>query len=339
MLNALAFVAMFVIGGLSGIFMASTAGRHAHPRHLLHRRPHPLRAVRRHRCSASSPAIYFWYPKMFGRMMNETLGKIHWCAHVRLLQLRLLPDAHPGHGRHAAAHLRLHAVHAPEGPAADEPVHDDRAVRARARRRSSSSLNFFLSMRRGQARGPEPLAREHARVADDVAAARTRTSPGACRPSTAGPYEYSVPGPRLRLLAAERARRGRRPRSAWLRRPLRTTGAATRARGLHRFAVFTRRARRCCLIVAGGLVTSTESGLSVPDWPTTYGQNMFTFPVSKWVGGIRYEHVHRLVASGVGLLTVVLAVLAGAPGAAALGPPPRLRRARARSSPRESSAG
>jgi cytochrome c oxidase assembly protein subunit 15 len=64
------------------------------------------------------------------------------------------------------------------------------------------------------------------------------------------------------------------------------------------------------LVIAGGLVTSTGSGLSVPDWPTTYGQNMFTFPPSKWVGGIRFEHSHRLIAASVGLLTVVLAVWA-----------------------------
>jgi heme a synthase len=62
------------------------------------------------------------------------------------------------------------------------------------------------------------------------------------------------------------------------------------------------------LILAGSFVTSTESGLSVPDWPTTYGQNMFTFPPSKMVGGIFYEHGHRLIASGVGLLTLGLAV-------------------------------
>jgi cytochrome c oxidase assembly protein subunit 15 len=61
------------------------------------------------------------------------------------------------------------------------------------------------------------------------------------------------------------------------------------------------------LIAAGGMVTSTGSGLSVPDWPTSYGWNMFTFPVDKWVGGIRYEHSHRLVASTVGFLTIVLA--------------------------------
>lgn len=77
--------------------------------------------------------------------------------------------------------------------------------------------------------------------------------------------------------------------------------------GLHRFALFT----ACCtafLIFVGGLVTSTESGLSVPDWPTTYGWNMFAFPFSKWVGGIFFEHSHRLFASFVGFLTVVLAV-------------------------------
>lgn len=62
------------------------------------------------------------------------------------------------------------------------------------------------------------------------------------------------------------------------------------------------------LIFAGGLVTSTESGLSVPDWPTTYGYSMFTFPLSKMVGGIRYEHTHRLIASTVGFLIVVLAI-------------------------------
>jgi heme a synthase len=77
--------------------------------------------------------------------------------------------------------------------------------------------------------------------------------------------------------------------------------------GLHRFAVVTA-AATVLLIAAGGLVTSTESGLSVPDWPTTYGQNMFTFPISKWVGGIRFEHAHRLIASTVGILTIVLAV-------------------------------
>ena len=73
----------------------------------------------------------------------------------------------------------------------------------------------------------------------------------------------------------------------------------------HRFAKFVA-ACTAMLILAGSLVTSHEAGLSVPDWPTTYGWNMFTFPPSMWVGNIFYEHGHRLVASAVGLLTIVM---------------------------------
>ncbi|HEX8372658.1 MAG TPA: COX15/CtaA family protein [Chthoniobacterales bacterium] len=62
------------------------------------------------------------------------------------------------------------------------------------------------------------------------------------------------------------------------------------------------------LIFSGGLVTSKGVGMAVPDWPTTYGYNMFLFPYSKWVGGIFHEHLHRLIASVVGLLTVILCV-------------------------------
>ncbi|MCI0705902.1 MAG: COX15/CtaA family protein [Ignavibacteriae bacterium] len=73
-------------------------------------------------------------------------------------------------------------------------------------------------------------------------------------------------------------------------------------KGLHWFAVFT----AVCtlfLIVVGGLVTSTGSGLAVPDWPLSYGQVM-----PPMVGGIFYEHGHRMVATTVGFLTIILAV-------------------------------
>jgi len=49
------------------------------------------------------------------------------------------------------------------------------------------------------------------------------------------------------------------------------------------------------VIGLGGLVTSHEAGMSVPDWPNTYGYNLFLFPISKWVGGVFYEHTHRLL--------------------------------------------
>lgn len=62
------------------------------------------------------------------------------------------------------------------------------------------------------------------------------------------------------------------------------------------------------LLAMGGLVTSHGVGLAVPDWPNTFGYNLFLFPIDRWVGGVFYEHVHRLWASGVGMLTIVLAV-------------------------------
>ena len=76
---------------------------------------------------------------------------------------------------------------------------------------------------------------------------------------------------------------------------------------LHRFAKFLV-ACTVLLILAGSLVTSHDAGLSVPDWPTSYGWNMFTFPPSMWVANVFYEHGHRLIASSVGFLTIVMAL-------------------------------
>jgi len=71
---------------------------------------------------------------------------------------------------------------------------------------------------------------------------------------------------------------------------------------VHRFAIFV-----VCwtilLLIAGALVTSNEAALSVPDWPLSYGT--LTPPM---VGGIRYEHSHRVIAGVLGLLSIVLAV-------------------------------
>jgi len=75
-------------------------------------------------------------------------------------------------------------------------------------------------------------------------------------------------------------------------------------RGLHRFAIFTACAT-LVLIVAGALVTSNDAGLSVPDWPTSFGSY---YKIPHMVGGVQYEHGHRMVAEFVGLLTIILAV-------------------------------
>ncbi len=76
---------------------------------------------------------------------------------------------------------------------------------------------------------------------------------------------------------------------------------------LSRFAVLTA-AATLFLVGLGGVVTSKGVGMAVPDWPNTFGENMFFFPFSKWIGGVFYEHSHRLVASVVGLLTTILAL-------------------------------
>ena len=71
---------------------------------------------------------------------------------------------------------------------------------------------------------------------------------------------------------------------------------------LHRYAVLW---SLCTLflVVAGGLVTSNDAGLSVPDWPLSYGTLM-----PPMEGNIFYEHGHRMVATTVGLLTIVMAI-------------------------------
>ena len=74
------------------------------------------------------------------------------------------------------------------------------------------------------------------------------------------------------------------------------------SRPLHRYAVVL----AVCtlfLVVAGASVTSHQAGLSVPDWPLSYGQVM-----PPMVGGVKWEHGHRMVATFVGMLTVGLAI-------------------------------
>jgi cytochrome c oxidase assembly protein subunit 15 len=60
-----------------------------------------------------------------------------------------------------------------------------------------------------------------------------------------------------------------------------------------------------CLIIAGALVTSNDAGLSVPDWPTSFGS---LYKIPRMVGGVRFEHTHRMVAEFVGLLTIIIAI-------------------------------
>ena len=77
-------------------------------------------------------------------------------------------------------------------------------------------------------------------------------------------------------------------------------------RWLFRYAVLTALCT-LALVCLGGLVTSKGVGMAVPDWPTSYGYNMFALPITTWfTDGIFHEHTHRLVATWVGILVVAL---------------------------------
>lgn len=96
----------------------------------------------------------------------------------------------------------------------------------------------------------------------------------------------------LGALAARRPEAAPLPAAAWTGRFARVAVVAT-----------------LLLLAAGGLVTSHDAGLAVPDWPNTFGSNMFLFPLERMTGGIYYEHAHRLFGALVGLTTVTFAGL------------------------------
>ena len=81
------------------------------------------------------------------------------------------------------------------------------------------------------------------------------------------------------------------------------SAATKRSRWLHGYAVFVA-CMTFLLIFAGALVTSNDAGLSVPDWPTSFG----SFKIPKMVGGVMFEDGHRMIAGAVAALTLILAL-------------------------------
>lgn len=125
--------------------------------------------------------------------------------------------------------------------------------------------------------------------------------PGASKQSVFGPIpvwqEQSEPGKSHKIGASP-------GRSKILNSP-----STPYNRALHIFAVSVALAS-FLLIVAGALVTSHDAGLSVPDWPTSFGRSPASYSYFQvpLVGGVRYEHGHRIFAEFIGMLTIVLAV-------------------------------
>ena len=202
MLNALAFVSMFVIGGLSRHLHGLDAGRHLHPRHLLHRRPHPLRGLRRQSIFGVFAGIYYWFPKMFGRMMNDDARQPALLADVHLLQLTFFPMHILGVGGH------MRRIYNPTQYEFLQPLQHWNvfitisAIVPGARRRSPSSSTSSgacsPARRRRRTRGTRTRSSGRRRRRR-----RTELRGHAARRCTAGPYEYSSPEVEGRLPAAD----------------------------------------------------------------------------------------------------------------------------------------
>ena len=117
MLFALGLVFTFGIGGLTGLFLADVAAdMYLHDTYFVVGHFHLIMAAAL--LLASFAAIYFWFPKMFGRMMNERLGKLHFWPTFVLVNAVFMRAAAARVGGHAAAALRSVGVRVPAPPAA-----------------------------------------------------------------------------------------------------------------------------------------------------------------------------------------------------------------------------
>ena len=211
MLFALGFIALFTIGGLSGIFLATfpidwqaqdTYFVVAHLHYVLFGGS----------MFGIFAGLYYWWPKMFGRKLDETLGKLALLAALHRLQPRVLPAAPARARRDAAADLHVQPRVLGDG----QPDLDDRLLRDGGRDPRLRRERDLDEAARGRPGRERPVARRHARVVHDLAAAAAQLRQGSVRDERAaaagpapadsrrGAYEARP------LASADSARRGGR---------------------------------------------------------------------------------------------------------------------------------
>ena len=202
MLFALGFISMFVIGGLSGIYLASVPITiHASDTYFIVAHIHYV--LFGGSVLTIFAGIYYWFPKMTGRMYNERLGKLHFWLTFVSFNLTFFPMHWVGSRRDAAARRRL------LGPVRrPEPVRHDLVVCARR-------VGHRLLLQRHRQLGPrpdrrvEPVACDDARMAGRPRRRRSSTSTRSRR-SSAARTSTAFPAPAMRSSPAAPCRR--RPR-------------------------------------------------------------------------------------------------------------------------------
>jgi len=191
MLNALSFVAMFVIGGLSGIFMASTpVDIFIHDTYFIVGHIHYV--LFGGSLFGAFAGLYYWYPKMFGRMMSERWGKIHWAITFVTFNLVFFPMHFLGM---RGMPRRIYDYTQYSLFKNLQPMNQFMTICLFVLGAAQIILvfNFFLSMRRGKVAGANPW---HATTLEWQTASPPPHENFTGRIPTVhrGPYEYSVPG-------------------------------------------------------------------------------------------------------------------------------------------------
>ncbi|HSP93149.1 MAG TPA: cbb3-type cytochrome c oxidase subunit I [Thermoanaerobaculia bacterium] len=190
MLNAISFVAMFVIGGLSGIFMASTpVDIFIHDTYFIVGHIHYV--LFGGSLFGAFAGLYFWYPKMFGRLMNETWGKIHWAITFVTFNCVFFPMHFLGmRGMQRRIYDYSQYAHLKGLQPMNQFMTVSLFVLGAAQ--IILVLNFFLSMRRGKIAGPNPW-RSNTLEWQTASPPPHENFTGQVPTVYRGPYEYSVP--------------------------------------------------------------------------------------------------------------------------------------------------
>ena len=169
MLFALGFVSLFVTGGLSGLFLAQPSlDLYLHDTYFVVAHFHLIMGVAA--IFGMFAGTYFWFPKMFGRLLNEGIGKVHfWLTFIGVYCI-FMPMHFLGLAGHPRRYSDTTAVDVPADAAAGACVHHHRGVH-HDRRAVDLPVQLFLQHDCGQgSQGRESVARDDARMVDSVAA-------------------------------------------------------------------------------------------------------------------------------------------------------------------------